>query len=252
MCSVTNYKKVTPIINFVKYRFGLFCYHWDVEVVIRMKSWQNRYIWCAVLAVAFAYIESSVVVYLRALYYPQGFGFPLKEMPLFVYLTEAGREVATIVVLVALSHLVERTRTGRFFLFLYCFGIWDISYYLWLKALLNWPTTLLDWDVLFLIPLPWVGPVLSPVLISLLFIAAAVSVNHLASRGRSITFRRVDRLLFLAAALIIVASYLWKAGSVLDHEVPGGYPWWLWGIGVVLGLGVFLARVFQSRRIRPR
>jgi hypothetical protein len=82
-----------------------------------MKSWQNRYIWCAVLAVAFAYIESSVVVYLRALYYPQGFCFPLKEMPLFVYLTEAGREVATIVVLVALSHLAERTRTGRFFKF---------------------------------------------------------------------------------------------------------------------------------------
>jgi hypothetical protein len=94
-----------------------------------------------------------------------------------------------------------------------------------------------------------VGPVLSPVLISLLFIAAAVAVNHLTLRGRSITFHRVDRLLFLAAASVIVASYLWKAGSVLDHEVPGGYPWWLWSIGVVLGSGVFLAGVFRSKRI---
>jgi hypothetical protein len=214
-----------------------------------MKNWQKRYIWCAIFAVAFAYIESSVVVYLRALYYPQGFGFPLKQMSLFAYLTEAGREVATIVLLIALSHLVEKTRTGRFLLFLYCFGIWDIFYYLWLKTLLNWPATPWDWDVLFLIPLPWVAPVLSPLLISLFFIAAAVLVSHLAARGRSIIFRRVDRLLLLAAASAIVASFLWKTKSVLDHEIPRGYPWWLWGIGVMLGLGVFLTRVLRSRRI---
>ena len=217
-----------------------------------MKNWQKRYIWCAIFAVAFAYIEGSVVVYLRALYYPQGFGFPLKQMSLFVYLTEAGREVATIVLLIALAHLVEKTRTGRFLLFLYCFGIWDIFYYLWLKAFLNWPATPWDWDVLFLIPLPWVAPVLSPLLISLFFIAAAVLVSHLAARGRSIIFRRVDRLLLLAAASAIVASFLWKTKSVLDHEIPRGYPWWLWGIGVVLGLGVFLTRVFRSKRNSPR
>lgn len=215
-----------------------------------MKTWQKRYIWCAVFAVAFAFIESSVVVYLRALYYPQGFGFPLKQMSLFVYLTEAGREVATIVALMAISHLAEKTRTGRLFLFLYCFGIWDIFYYLWLKALLNWPATLLDWDVLFLIPLPWVAPVLSVLLISLLFITVAVLVNHLAARGRPVTFRRVDRLLLVAAASVIVVSFLWKTRSVLDHEVPRGYPWWLWCVAVVLVLGVVLARVLRSRRTR--
>jgi hypothetical protein len=217
-----------------------------------MKNWQNRYLWCAILAVAFAYIESSVVVYLRILYYPQGFGFPLKEMPVFVYLTEVGREVATIALLVAVSRLVERTHTARFFLFLYCFGIWDIFYYVWLKVLLNWPATLLDWDVLFLIPLPWAAPVLSPVLISALFIAAAVITSQLTSQGRSIPVRRVDWFFWLVAAAAIVASYLWNSGSVLDHEIPRDYPWWLWWIGVGLGLGVFLVRAFQSRRIRQR
>jgi hypothetical protein len=50
------------------------------------------------------------------------------------------------------------------------FGIWDIFYYVFLKVLCGWPNSLLDWDILFLLPLPWWGPVLSPVLISLLMI----------------------------------------------------------------------------------
>jgi hypothetical protein len=39
-----------------------------------------------------------------------------------------------------------------------------------------WPRSLLDWDVLFLIPLPWWGPVLAPVLIALLMIAGGTLV----------------------------------------------------------------------------
>jgi hypothetical protein len=217
-----------------------------------MKSWQKRYIWCAILFIALAYIESAVVVYLRALYYPQGFDFPLKEMSLFIYLTEVGREAASIVVLIAVAYLVEKTRTGRLLLFLYGFGIWDIFYYLWLKVFLNWPATLLDWDVLFLIPLPWVAPILSPVLVSMLFIAAAVTVNHLSARGRSVTFHRVHWLILVMAASVIVASFLWKTKSALEREVPRGYPWWLWGLGIALGLGVFLVRIVRSRRIGSR
>jgi len=217
-----------------------------------MNSWQKRYLWSAILFVALAYIESAVVVYLRALYYPQGFGFPLKEMSRLIYLSEVGREAATIVVLSAVAFLVEKTRSGRLFLFLYGFGIWDIFYYVWLKALVNWPATLLDWDVLFLIPLPWVAPVLSPVLISLLFITVAVTANHLAARGRSFAFDLVDRLLLFAAAIAIVASFLWKTKSALAHEVPRGYPWWLWGIGVALGLGVFITRIIRSGRTESK
>lgn len=201
--------------------------------------------WCAIFAIAFAFIESSVVVYLRLLYYPEGFSFPLKDMSFSILLTEVGREVAAIVVLVVFSRLVEKERKSRFFLFIYCFGIWDIFYYLWLKVFLNWPATLLDWDVLFLIPLPWVGPVLSPVIISLLFIAAAVTLTHLEARGYSVAFHRFDWLVGLAAAMIIVGSYLWETGAVLRNSIPRGYPWWLWCIGVVLGLAVFLTRVLR-------
>ena len=212
-----------------------------------MKSWQKRYIWSAVLFIALAYIESAVVVYLRALYYPQGFGLPLEEMSRFIYLTEVGREAATILVLTAVAFLAEKAGAGRLFLFLYGFGIWDIFYYVWLKVLVNWPATLLDWDVLFLIPLPWVAPVLCPLGISSIFIAVAVAATHLASRGRSKSLGLVDRLLLFVAAIVIVASFLWKTKSVMEQEVPGDFPWWLWGIGVSLGLGVFLARIIRSR-----
>jgi len=50
------------------------------------------------------------------------------------------------------------------------FGVWDIFYYLFLKVMCGWPHSVMDWDVLFLIPLPWWGPVLAPVLIALLLI----------------------------------------------------------------------------------
>jgi hypothetical protein len=208
-------------------------------------------LWCAVFAVAFAYIESCVVVYLRNLYYPDGFAFPLQEMPLALLLTEAGREAATIVVLLALSRLSEAPWKSRFFLFLYCFGIWDIFYYVWLKIHLNWPSSVLDWDVLFLIPLPWVGPVLSPLIVSLLFVAAAVAVTRLEAIGRPVAFGNFDWIGGLAAAGIIVGSYFWQTGVALRGGIPRRYPWWLWGIGVFVGMALFLTRILDRGRNRP-
>ena len=216
-----------------------------------MENWKNKLIWCAILAVAFAYIESSVVVYLRLLYYPEGFRFPVKEMPLALFLTEVGRETATIVVLLVLSFLVAQKLKLRFFLFLYCFGIWDLFYYLWLEVLAGWPATVLDWDILFLIPVAWVAPVLSPILISFLFIAAAVVVNHLESHGRSVSFHRMDWLLELLAAMIIVCSFFWETDSVFRKSLPERYPWWLWGTGIVLALSIFIRRIVHSWNAAP-
>ena len=50
-----------------------------------------------------------------------------------------------------------RTAVGKFAFFLFLFGVWDIFYYIWLKVFLHWPASLLTWDVLFLIPVPWVA-----------------------------------------------------------------------------------------------
>ena len=46
-------------------------------------------------AVAMGYLEAAVVVYLRALYYPEGFSFPLVPMESRLVAIEIGREAAT-------------------------------------------------------------------------------------------------------------------------------------------------------------
>lgn len=121
-----------------------------------------------------AYLESAVVVYLRALLFPNGFSFPLPPLQPLIIGTEIGREAATILMLLAPAAMLAGRRMQRFAWFLIAFGVWDIFYYVWLKVLLGWPESLLAMDILFLVPVPWVGPVLAPSLVSLGIICLGV------------------------------------------------------------------------------
>ena len=135
-----------------------------------MKNLQN---WLLVVlySAAMAWVESAVVFYLRSMmnriepHQPDPFpilgGFGWVELI---------REFSTIMMLLAVGVLAGRTWRARWGYFAIGFGVWDIAYYVFLKMMCGWPHTLLDWDILFLLPLPWWGPVLAPVLISLLMI----------------------------------------------------------------------------------
>jgi hypothetical protein len=135
-------------------------------------SYRRR--WCVVAAYALAmgWVEAAVVYYLRTMvnriepYQPN----PLPLMGGFGR-AELIREAATLVMLLAVGILAGKSWRTRFGFAALAFGIWDISYYAFLKVLCGWPYSLFDWDILFLLPLPWWGPVLAPVLISLLMIA---------------------------------------------------------------------------------
>ncbi len=81
------------------------------------------------------------------------------------------REAATLIMLLAVGILAGRTWRSRLGYSALAFGIWDIFYYVFLKLMCGWPRSLFDWDILFLLPLPWWGPVLAPVSIALLMIA---------------------------------------------------------------------------------
>lgn len=111
-----------------------------------------------------AFVEAAVVVYLREVI-GEGPIFPMKEIPPTLLAVEIGREVATIVMLAAVAILSVRGGLRRMGAFLLTFAVWDIFYYLWLAVTIGWPAGIGDWDVLFLIPLPWVGPVWSVLLI---------------------------------------------------------------------------------------
>ena len=82
-------------------------------------------------------------------------------------MVEQLREASTLVMLIAVAFLGGRSARERWGVFLAAFGVWDIFYYVWLYALIRWPPSLMTMDVLFLIPVPWVAPVLAPVVVAL-------------------------------------------------------------------------------------
>jgi hypothetical protein len=76
-----------------------------------------------------------------------------------------------MIMLTMVALLAGSTRRDRWAAFLWAFALWDISYYAGLWATIRWPTSLLDLDVLFLIPVPWIAQVWFPLLVSLMTIA---------------------------------------------------------------------------------
>jgi hypothetical protein len=129
-----------------------------------------KIVFLSLYAVGMAYVEAMVVVYLRRLLPPESelHGITLGELTGLlkdraVYFEEQTREAATIVMLVAVAVLSAKPWRERAAAFLWCFALWDIFYYVFLRVWLGWPRTMMDMDVLFLIPGPWVAPVLLPV-----------------------------------------------------------------------------------------
>ncbi len=197
----------------------------------------RRFVALGVFAVAMAYLESAVVVYLRLLYYPKGFTVILKPMPLAVYLVELGREAATIVMLFVVSRLAFRSFWLRFPTFLYLFAVWDIFYYLWLYLFIHWPPSLGTWDILFLIPIAWVGPVWSPVVVSLNFILASMVLNLLFKRGIILKPRWIHWCIAILGAAMIVFSYFERVPALLKGVLPTVYSWQWLVAGLCLGWG---------------
>src|SRR6266568_4604095 len=139
-----------------------------------MKAGMNnraRWLTVAIFAVAMAWVEAAVVFYLRRMvdridpYQPN-------PLPLIKPLgaVELAREAATLVMLLTVGMLAGRTWRSRLGYTTVAFGVWDIFYYVFLKVMCGWPHSLFDWDILFLLPLPWWGPVLAPMSIALLLI----------------------------------------------------------------------------------
>ena len=172
-----------------------------------MKPIYSTLLWTGIFAAAMAVLESAVVVYLRALYYPEGFVFPLKMMDQQILVTEIFREAATIVMLFTIGVISTKSWISRFAVFIYAFAIWDIFYYIYLVFLLGWPPSLLTWDLLFLIPVTWAGPVLAPVINSLTMILLAIVILY--SRLKDEIFRLTfyEWLLLIAGSLIVIFAY---------------------------------------------
>ncbi len=195
----------------------------------------GRFAVLGIFAIAMAYLESAVVVYLRLLYYPEGFTVVLKPMPLSIYFIELGREAATIVMLFTVARLSFRSFWLRFSAFLYLFAVWDLFYYLWLYLFIHWPPSLKTWDILFLIPIAWIGPVWSPMVVSLNFVAASAILCNLFKRGIILRPGWFRWGIAILGAAMIVFSYFNRVPALLQGVLPTAYSWqWLVG-GLALG-----------------
>src|SRR5512138_1410176 len=120
-----------------------------------------RKTWLLVVAfaAAMAWVEAACVYYIRAMV-DRLEPYQTNPLPMHGILgpVELVREAATLVMLLIVGGIAGRTRTTRLGYAAVAFGIWDIGYYLFLKIICDWPRSLFDWDILFLIPLPWWGP----------------------------------------------------------------------------------------------
>jgi len=135
---------------------------------------------------------------------------------------------------------VGRNSGQSFAAFLIAFGVWDLSFYAFLKLLIHWPASLLTWDVLFLLPVPWVGPVLAPVLASLSMIGTGLLYLTRDYRGRARRFCFLNRVGILAGAVIVIVTFTLNFRNVSAGGMPRSFHWSLFFFGETIGLTSFL------------
>lgn len=208
-----------------------------------------------IFSIAMGFLETAVVVYLRKIYYPEGFSFPLKTMSGDIIITELLREAATIVMLLYMGILSAKTLIHRFAFFLLSFAIWDIFYYVFLKLLLNWPDSLFEWDILFLIPLPWLGPVLAPCLISATMILLALFI--LLSKA-DVKLNRLDWIVLIWVSLLYIYVFIKDQFHLLSGQesvsdislvyVPHQFDWIFFMVPFMLFMVWFGFFVWRQRK----
>ena len=209
-----------------------------------MPNLTNRARWwiVVVFALAMAWVESAAVYYLRTLI-DRIVPYQPNPLPVIGGLgpVEQARELATMIMLFTVGVLAGRSWRSRLGYSAVAFGVWDISYYLFLKWMCAWPHSLLDWDILFLLPLPWWGPVLAPVLIALLLIAWGTLASQF--ERPQFSWRVKATVWGMNVAGVALALYVFMADAVrvaslgveeIRHALPSRFNWPLFGVALTL------------------
>jgi hypothetical protein len=207
-------------------------------------------------ALAMAWMESATVFYLRTLV---GRVDPYQVLPLpphrLLGNIELVRELATLLMLFTVGWLAGCEFRTRFSYFLIAFGVWDIFYYIFLAIMSPWPRSLMDWDVLFLIPLPWWGPILAPCLIACLMIVGGTLVTQFERAHRPLW--PSSKTIILTWAGVLLALYVFMAHAI--HVLPQGqaalrgilptrFNWPLFTLALLLMSGTLLELVWKLRK----
>jgi len=221
---------------------------------------RKRWLTVAAYAVAMAWVESAVVFYLRTIsnridpYQPD----PLPPVT-GLGAVELVREAATLIMLFTVGMLAGKGWRSRWGYAAIAFGVWDIFYYVFLRMICHWPKSVLDWDILFLLPLPWWGPVIAPVLIAALMIVWGTLASQWEDSYRN-PFRAEWKAWLLNFSGILLALYVFMKDALRVAD-RGEDAWRMmlpdrtrfdWPL-FVIALGLMAAPIFHcGRQLRQR
>jgi hypothetical protein len=205
-----------------------------------------------------AWVEAACVYYLRVVV-DRVVPYQPNPLPVGGVLgqVELVREAATLVMLLTVGMLAGHAWKQRLAYAAVAFGVWDILYYVFLWLICGWPTSLFDWDVLFLLPLPWWGPVLAPMSIALLMIVWGTVATQWADRAPA-----APASTWIPWALnglgIAIALYLFMADAIrslpqgLDvtmQVLPTAFNWSVFCLALAL-MAAPVAQIGWRRRLR--
>jgi hypothetical protein len=218
-------------------------------------GWRRTVVGLLLFGISFGYVEAAVVVYLRTIYDPIRRQVRPNHLAtdLFPLITpdqlraaapdragllriEIIREASTLLMLAGVALVsVGVNRPAWLAAFAVAFGTWDFSFYVFLKLLIGWPASLLTWDILFLVPVPWAAPVLAPIVVSLSIIGTG-----LLALIRTVRLRTIHWIGLILGTCAILLSFTWDFRNISGGGMPNAFPWPLFAFGETLGIGAFL------------
>jgi hypothetical protein len=221
-----------------------------------------RWMLVVTFAAGMAWVEAACVFYLRVMvdrvqpYQPDP--LPIRGI---LGEVELVREGATLLMLAMTGMLAGRKWRARLGYAAIAFGVWDILYYVFLRLISGWPASLFDWDILFLLPLPWWGPVLAPVCIASLMIVWGTLVTQRRDRIPSARFARFSWALWtMTGAGIVLALGVFMADAIralpggpdtVRHVLPTAFNWPVFGVALALMATPLAHRLAFANALTP-
>lgn len=237
----------------------------------KLSDSSKKFLLLGIFGTAFGFLEAIVVVYLRQIYYPQGFGFPIQILPPRMISIEILREMCTMLMLISISVIAGKNLLQKICFFIFSFGVWDIFYYAGLKLILDWPHSFFEWDVLFLIPVVWIGPVLAPLIISITMILIALAFIKFQERGWVGKIKFHFWLFICIGIVLLFITFIWDYSKLIvdggflsdiwnltenkefleifSQYKPTSYNWLLFSIGEILVILPVMIILWQSRKL---
>jgi len=219
----------------------------------------NRWLIVVLYSISMAWVEAAVVFYLRT-HIDRIIPYQSNPLPVVGGFApvELCRELATLIMLFTVGWLAGRDWRTRFGYMVIIFGFWDIFYYVFLKIMTGWPDSLANWDILFLLPLPWWGPVWAPMSIALLMLLWGTFVTQFESVAPS--FRSHWKSFALGGAGGALALYVFMTDAVrtvregemaLRNLLPDWFNWPLFCLALALMAVPVASAAGQALRFGP-